>query len=73
MKITFACPYCGKKLAASATSAGKEKTCPNCRARVVVPTAEAAAKKADAGAAKPREVGRPSDCCSWDAGRSMKT
>jgi biopolymer transport protein ExbD len=56
MKIAFACPYCGKKLGASATSAGKEKTCPNCRARVVVPTAEAAAKKSQVGRSKQREA-----------------
>lgn len=43
MSIVFNCRYCGKKLAASETSAGKEKTCPKCRARVVVPTAEVAA------------------------------
>ena len=55
MRITFACPYCGKKLGASDTSVGKQKTCPNCRARVVVPTAEAAAKKAASGGAKQRE------------------
>ena len=46
MTIAFACPYCGKKLGGSETSAGKEKTCPNCRARVTVPTAEEAAPKA---------------------------
>ena len=56
MRITFACPYCGKKLGASETSVGKEKTCPNCRARVVVPTAEVAAQKAKAGDSKPREA-----------------
>ena len=54
-KITFACPYCGKKLSASETSAGREKTCPNCRARVVVPTPEVAAQKAAAGEARSRE------------------
>ena len=55
-KIAFACPYCGKKLSASETSAGREKTCPNCRARVVVPTAEVAAQKAAAGGGtKPRK------------------
>jgi biopolymer transport protein ExbD len=46
MKIAFSCPYCGKKLGANDTSVGKEKTCPNCRARVKVPTAEEAALKA---------------------------
>ncbi|MFO0790527.1 MAG: biopolymer transporter ExbD [Pirellulales bacterium] len=56
MRIEFACPYCGKKLGASETSAGKEKTCPNCRARVKVPTPEAAAAKAAQGEQKPREV-----------------
>lgn len=43
MSIVFRCSYCGKKLVASDTSAGKEKTCPKCRARVVVPSAEDAA------------------------------
>jgi biopolymer transport protein ExbD len=55
-KITFACPYCGKKLGASERSAGREKTCPNCRARVVVPTPEVAAQKASAGEVQPREA-----------------
>jgi len=54
MSIAFACPYCGKKLAASDNSAGREKTCPNCRARVTVPTPAAAAKLAAAGQAQPR-------------------
>jgi biopolymer transport protein ExbD/DNA-directed RNA polymerase subunit RPC12/RpoP len=45
-KITFACPYCGKKLSASETSAGREKTCPNCRGRITVPTPAVAAAKA---------------------------
>ena len=57
MKITFACPYCGKKLGASETSAGKEKTCPNCRGRVTVPTPEiAAARAAKTGDVQPRAV-----------------
>ena len=56
MKITFACPYCGKKLSVSETSVGKEKTCPNCRGRVTVPTAEAAASTAATGETKPRTV-----------------
>jgi biopolymer transport protein ExbD/DNA-directed RNA polymerase subunit RPC12/RpoP len=56
-KISFACPYCGKKLSASETSAGREKTCPNCRARVVVPTPEVAAQRAAAGGPKPRTAG----------------
>lgn len=46
MKIAFSCPYCGKKLGANDTSVGKDKTCPNCRARVKVPSAEEAALKA---------------------------
>ena len=37
MSITFRCPSCGKKLGASDTSAGKQKTCPRCQARVSVP------------------------------------
>jgi len=48
MKISFACPYCGKKLSAPTTSAGRDKTCPNCRARVTVPTSEDAARAAKA-------------------------
>jgi biopolymer transport protein ExbD len=55
-KISFACPYCGKKLSASETSAGREKTCPNCRARVVVPTAAVAAQKEAAGGVKRRKA-----------------
>jgi biopolymer transport protein ExbD len=54
MTIKFACPYCGKKLGASETSAGKEKTCPNCRARVKVPSPEAAVAQAERGETKPR-------------------
>jgi biopolymer transport protein ExbD len=57
IKITFACPYCGKKLGALESSAGKEKTCPNCRGRVTVPTPEvAAARAAKAGGEQPREA-----------------
>src|SRR5690349_21675793 len=56
MKISFACPYCGKKLAASETSVGKEKTCPNCRAKVTVPSAEAAAENEVVRETKPREA-----------------
>jgi len=54
MRITFACPYCGKKLAVSERSAGREKTCPNCRARVTVPTPEAAARLALSAEVQPR-------------------
>jgi biopolymer transport protein ExbD len=50
--IRFSCPYCGKKLGATETSVGKEKTCPNCRGRVRVPTAEAAAERAAKTAAR---------------------
>jgi biopolymer transport protein ExbD len=56
MRITFACPYCGKNLSVAETSAGKQKTCPNCRGRVTVPTAEAAASAAATGKSKPRTV-----------------
>lgn len=57
IKIAFACPYCGKKLGALESSAGKEKTCPNCRAKVRVPSPEAAAASAASGNdIKPREV-----------------
>lgn len=41
MSITFSCPSCGKKLAASDRSAGRRKTCPRCRAAIIVPTAAA--------------------------------
>ncbi len=54
MKIKFACPYCGKKLSASESSAGREKTCPNCRGRVKVPSFETAARAAKLGGAKRR-------------------
>jgi biopolymer transport protein ExbD len=56
IKITFACPYCGKKLGALESSAGKEKTCPNCRGRVTVPTREAAATRAAKTDERPREA-----------------
>ncbi|HEX4413007.1 MAG TPA: biopolymer transporter ExbD [Lacipirellulaceae bacterium] len=54
--IRFACPYCGKKLGASDTSVGKEKTCPNCRARVKVPPPETALAQAERKETKPREA-----------------
>lgn len=54
MKITFACPYCGKKLSAADTSVGQEKTCPNCRGRITVPSADAASRAAARGEPKPR-------------------
>jgi biopolymer transport protein ExbD len=38
MSITFRCTSCGKRLAAKETSAGKRKTCPQCGARVTVPS-----------------------------------
>ncbi len=57
MTIAFACPYCGKKLGAADTSVGKQKTCPNCRGRFTVPTAEAAAARAAAAnEAQPRTI-----------------
>ena len=73
MKIAFACPYCGKKLSASATSAGKEKTCPNCRG--ARGRADGRSGRQEGGrrrgeAARSRPTIR---CCSWDAGPSMKT
>jgi biopolymer transport protein ExbD len=55
MKIAFSCPYCGKRLGANETSVGKQKTCPNRRARVTVPSAEEAALKASLGEER-REV-----------------
>src|SRR5690349_21813355 len=54
--IKFPCPYCGKKLGASDTSVGKEKTCPNCRARVKVPSPEAVAAQVERGEPKPRQA-----------------
>src|SRR5438876_196830 len=36
------------------TAAGREKTCPNCRGRVTVPSSEAAIRMAKTGDAKPR-------------------
>ncbi len=54
MNITFRCPYCGKKLSASERSAGKQKTCPNCRGRVTVPESEEAARAAKTSVAEPR-------------------
>lgn len=35
--ISFACPYCGKRLAAKPSLAGREMKCPKCRADIVVP------------------------------------
>jgi biopolymer transport protein ExbD len=37
VSITFQCQSCGKRLAAKETSAGKQKTCPQCGAKVTVP------------------------------------
>ncbi|HVT30108.1 MAG TPA: biopolymer transporter ExbD [Lacipirellulaceae bacterium] len=54
MNITFRCPYCGKKLSASERSAGKQKTCPNCRGRVTVPESLEAARTANPAVAEPR-------------------
>lgn len=56
MKISFACAYCGKKLSVDAVAVGQQKTCPNCRGRITVPTAAEAARAALTGAAKPRVV-----------------
>lgn len=38
MSITFECQSCGKRLAAKETSAGKQKSCPQCGTRVTVPS-----------------------------------
>ena len=35
--INFACPYCGKGLAAKPTAAGREMKCPKCRSDIKVP------------------------------------
>jgi biopolymer transport protein ExbD/phage FluMu protein Com len=40
MTIKFACPKCGKQLAAAESLAGRQRKCPNCRTPVDVPTAE---------------------------------
>jgi biopolymer transport protein ExbD len=56
MKISFACPYCGRKLSVADTAVGQQKTCPNCRGRITVPTAAEAALAAKAAPAKPRTV-----------------
>ena len=37
MTLHFACPLCGKQLSAPPALAGKERTCPKCRAKVRVP------------------------------------
>jgi biopolymer transport protein ExbD len=37
MSIRFVCPQCGKQIAAPASSAGKRKTCSNCRALIDIP------------------------------------
>jgi biopolymer transport protein ExbD len=37
MSITFRCTSCGKRLVAKETSAGKQKTCPQCGSKVTVP------------------------------------
>jgi biopolymer transport protein ExbD len=52
MKLRFSCPLCGKQLAANPSIAGKEVSCPKCRASVRVPTeSTAAAAKVDECAA----------------------
>ena len=38
MNITFYCPVCEKKLSAQLSSAGQERTCPQCRNKVTVPS-----------------------------------
>lgn len=37
MTIHFSCPLCGKKLSASDSLIGRERTCPKCRAKIKVP------------------------------------
>ena len=38
MTMTFNCPLCGKQLTASEEKAGRDVTCPKCRAIVSVPS-----------------------------------
>src|ERR1700741_194264 len=47
MTIQFRCPSCNKKLSVSAAWAGRERTCPNCDAKFVVPYEEAPAGEED--------------------------
>ncbi|HWB07701.1 MAG TPA: PrsW family glutamic-type intramembrane protease [Pirellulales bacterium] len=47
MPISVACPQCAKTLRAPDTHAGKRARCPNCKAVVSVPPAEAPAAAAD--------------------------
>jgi biopolymer transport protein ExbD len=50
MNITFYCPFCEKKLAAQASSAGQERTCPQCRNKVTVPAESQKKRSKQAGA-----------------------
>ena len=42
MSISFHCEYCGKKIQAPDTAAGKRGKCPACRNQIFVPAAETA-------------------------------
>lgn len=53
MTITFACPYCGKKLGAKETSVGKQKTCPKCGGRITVPSSGTAGRPATKSESEP--------------------
>mgnify|MGYP001176954946 FL=1 len=39
MSFSFNCTYCGKKLVAQPSMGGQQRTCPQCRATLTVPTA----------------------------------
>jgi biopolymer transport protein ExbD len=65
--ITFRCHSCGKRLAAKESSAGKQKTCPQCGAKVTVPEPKGTARrllgnaeKKDAKEEEPQLVMKPS-------------
>jgi biopolymer transport protein ExbD len=55
MSISFRCQSCGKLLAAKETSAGKQKTCPQCGAKVTVPPPKGAPRPRPAAGDKSEE------------------
>lgn len=54
MSIRFACPRCGKQLAAPESLAGRERPCPHCRATVAIP--ETAPAPQPPAKAPPKEI-----------------
>jgi biopolymer transport protein ExbD len=48
MSITFDCPWCGKRLSAKPSLAGREMKCPKCRGDVKVPLESKGAKQGHA-------------------------